>query len=149
MKSHPVQPAGGTAHISPGLCRGPCHDSAVKHRGEQAVLRLGVPDRSCAGSCLSHFFPPKKIRLSFYAANSVRIGLLVLFVLVLLGYGIYIYDYSNPFEILHWPVGADFWTLYAWTVIMIVVVVSLFIYRPFCHIISPIGALTGSWSISR
>jgi len=84
----------------------------------------------------------KKRRIPFAAVNSVRIGLLVLFVPILLGYGIYIYGYFNPFEILHWPVGADFWTLYAWAVIMIVVVGSLFLYRPFCHIICPIGALT-------
>jgi len=84
----------------------------------------------------------KKLRIPFAAANSARIGLLVLFVPILLGYGIYIYGYFNPFEILHWPVGPDFWTLYAWAVILIVVVVSLFLYRPFCHIICPIGALT-------
>ena len=84
----------------------------------------------------------KKLRVPFVAANSVRIGLLVLFVPILLGFGMYIYGYFNPFEILHWPVGTDFWTLYAWAVILIVVVVALFLYRPFCHIICPIGALT-------
>jgi polyferredoxin len=84
----------------------------------------------------------KKIRIPFAAANSMRIGLLILFVPILLGFGMYSYGYFNPFEILHWPLGTDFWTLYAWAVILIVVVVSLFLYRPFCHIICPIGALT-------
>jgi len=84
----------------------------------------------------------KKLRIPFAAASSVRIGLLILFVPILLGFGMYIYGYFNPFEILHWPVGTDFWTLYAWAVIMLVVVLSLFLYRPFCHIICPIGALT-------
>ena len=84
----------------------------------------------------------RKRRLLFAVTNSVRIGLLALFVPVLLGLGMYIYGYFNPFEILHWPVGTDFWTLYAWAVIMLVVVLSLLLYRPFCHIVCPIGALT-------
>jgi polyferredoxin len=84
----------------------------------------------------------RKRRMLFAVANSVRIGLLVLFVPLLLGLGMYIYGYFNPFEILHWPLGTDFWTLYAWAVILIVVAVSLFLYRPFCLIICPIGALT-------
>jgi len=84
----------------------------------------------------------KKLRVPFVAANSVRIGLLILFVPILQGFGIYSYGYFNPFEILHWPLNTDFWTLYAWAVILIVVVAALFLYRPFCHIICPIGALT-------
>jgi polyferredoxin len=89
----------------------------------------------------------KKRRLLFAVANSVRIGLLILFVPVLLGFNLYLYGYFNPFEILHWPAGTDFWTLYNWAVIMLVVVLSLFLYRPFCHIVCPIGALT--WSLEK
>jgi len=89
----------------------------------------------------------KKRRLLFAVANSVRIGLLILFVPVLLGFGLYLYGYFNPFEILHWPAGTDFWTLYTWAVIMLVVVLSLFLYRPFCHIVCPIGALT--WFLEK
>jgi polyferredoxin len=90
---------------------------------------------------------PRKSRLLFAIANSVRIGLLVLFVPMLLMSGLYIYGYFNPFEILHWPVGSDFWTLYAWAVIMLVVVLSIFLFRPFCHIACPIGALT--WFLEK
>ena len=84
----------------------------------------------------------KKLRIPFTAANSVRIGLLILFVPLLSGFGMYIYGYFNPFEILHWPLGTDFWTLYAWAVIVLLAAASVFVYRPFCHIICPIGALT-------
>jgi polyferredoxin len=84
----------------------------------------------------------KKIRLPFAAANSARIGVLLLFVPLLTGSGVYIYGYFNPFEILHWPLGTDFWTLYTWAVISLLAAAAVFMYRPFCHVICPIGALT-------
>jgi polyferredoxin len=84
----------------------------------------------------------KKVRFPFYVVNSLRIGLLVLFIPLLIRFGVYVYGYFNPFEILHWPFDTDFWTLYAWAVTGIMIILSLFIYRPFCHIMCPIGALT-------
>jgi len=84
----------------------------------------------------------RKRRLLFVVANSVRIGLLILFVPVLLVFGLYIYGYFNPFEILHWPLGTDFWVLYNWAVIVLLAAAAVFVYRPFCHIICPIAALT-------
>jgi polyferredoxin len=83
----------------------------------------------------------KRFRLAFYAVNSVRFGLLLIFIPLLINAGVYIYGYVNPFEILHWPFDTDFWSLYAWTVTIIVILFSLAIYRPFCHSVCPIGAI--------
>jgi len=84
----------------------------------------------------------QKKRLSYFAVNTIRYGLLVFFVPALVHFGIYLYGYFNPFEILHWRVGTEFWILYTWIVIAITITVSLFTFRPFCHIVCPIGALT-------
>ena len=84
----------------------------------------------------------KRFRFAFYAVNSVRFGLLLIFIPLLINFGVYIYGYFNPFEILHWPFDTDFWALYAWAVIIIVILFSLISYRPFCHIVCPIGAVT-------
>ena len=84
----------------------------------------------------------KKVKLPFNVANSIRMGILVMFIPLLISFGVYVYGYFNPFEILHWPFDTDFWALYAWAVTGIMIIFSLFIYRPFCHIMCPIGALT-------
>jgi polyferredoxin len=84
----------------------------------------------------------KKVKLPFNVANSIRMGVLVMFIPLLISFGVYVYGYFNPFEILHWPFDTDFWALYAWAVTGIMIIFSLFIYRPFCHIMCPIGALT-------
>jgi polyferredoxin len=86
--------------------------------------------------------PLKKIKPPFAALNIFRAVLLIAFVPVLLFWGTSLYGYFNPFELLHWPLGTDFWTIYAWAVVAIMISASLFIYRPFCYSICPIGILT-------
>ncbi len=84
----------------------------------------------------------KKKRFSYPAANAIRFGFLALFAPAWAMFGIYVYGYFNPFEILHWPVGTEVWILYTWLVMAITLCFSLVSYRPFCHIMCPIGALT-------
>ena len=91
--------------------------------------------------------PLTKIKPPFAALNALRGVLLISYVPVLLFLGTPLYDYFNPFELLHWPVGTDFWVLYAWAVVAIVMAASLFIYRPFCYSICPIGILT--WLLEK
>lgn len=83
-----------------------------------------------------------KYKLSFVVVNMLRVILLILLVPILIRYGIYLYGYFNPFEIIHWPFATDFWVLYTWAVILITISASLFLFRPFCHCICSIGALT-------
>lgn len=104
-------------------------------------------------------------QFSFTAFNSVRMGLLAMFFITFFyvkesmdalggelghlelpiwkAYSAYnIYDPINYFEYLHWGVGTQ------WIIMMtILVIASLIIYRPFCYLICPIGAV--SWLLEK
>jgi len=98
---------------------------------------------------------------SFPAFNTVRFALLGLFIVtffyvkdmmaglaenpeayinppLLKAYSAYsVYEPVNFFELLHWNIDTTFIIM-----MIILVAVSLFLYRPFCYFICPIGALT-------
>jgi polyferredoxin len=111
-------------------------------------------------------FKPRWKNFNFTAFNSVRLVLLALFfisffwlkdMILYLGqeagadttnqlwtsFSAYsIYEPINFFELLHWQVST------LWIIMMIVLVVSsLMIYRPFCYSICPLGALT--WLLEK
>jgi ferredoxin-type protein NapH len=98
---------------------------------------------------------------SFSAFNALRFALLVLFIFtffyvkdmmaglaenpeayinppLLNAYSAYsVYDPINFFELLHWNIDITFIVM-----MIILLAVSLFLYRPFCYSICPVGALT-------
>ncbi|MBN1633158.1 MAG: 4Fe-4S binding protein [Ignavibacteria bacterium] len=85
----------------------------------------------------------KRKKLPFIISNSIRIGIAVLFFIVILATGKSIYEYINMFDLLHWEFSLpliDLIVLIAFLVIMLGL--SLFIYRPFCYLICPMGLLT-------
>ncbi len=78
-----------------------------------------------------------KIILSFRVTNPIRITIFLLFLALVFTSGTGIYDYFNPFHFLHWG-----FELYAIMVMLIVLTASLFIFRPFCYLICPVGLFT-------
>ncbi len=106
-------------------------------------------------------FKFKRKKFNFAAFNSVRMSLLVMFVLTMFAVrnqiidlatkfsldgttGVWaassafsIYDPLNFFELLHWSIDTTFLIM-----MPILLLVSLVYYRPFCYSICPIGAVT-------
>lgn len=78
-----------------------------------------------------------KIKLPFKLTNLIRISIFVIFVVIIFSTGIGIYDYFNPFEFLHWQ-----FELFASLFLSMTLIASLFIFRPFCYLICPLGMVT-------
>jgi polyferredoxin len=111
-------------------------------------------------------FKYKWKQFNFTAFNAVRFVLLIMFFLTFFAVksqildlgaeisadtaggmwtmysGYSLYDPINYFEFLHWQIDVRLIIMMA-----ILVVVSLFIYRPFCYGVCPIGALT--WLVEK
>ncbi len=89
---------------------------------------------------LIHRIPlPKRFKLEvpFRVANSIRIVIFALFILFVFTMGIEIYEYFNPFEVFHWDLEAA-----GLVILGAVMLVALFMWRPFCYIVCPLGLIT-------
>ncbi|TFH58007.1 MAG: 4Fe-4S binding protein, partial [Candidatus Zixiibacteriota bacterium] len=111
-------------------------------------------------------FKPRWKQFNFGMFNAVRFALLAMFFLtffdvksylayfaqdignvprdLLTAYSAYsVYDPINYFEQLHWGASDVRW----WVMMIILVIASLALYRPFCYSICPIGAI--SWLLEK
>jgi polyferredoxin len=112
-----------------------------------AVLSIAGNKLFCGWVCpigalqeLAHRVPlPSNLkkRLPFKVTNTIRVLLAVAFAPVVVFAGVSIYDYFNPFEMLHWHYYFDL--VY---IVGAVLIASFFIFRPFCYLICPLGLLT-------
>jgi Pyruvate/2-oxoacid:ferredoxin oxidoreductase delta subunit len=90
----------------------------------------------------------KQKKIPFYITNTIRGCLFLAVLLLLFGViggrkGLVIYHYLNPFNLfdLHFESSSILIT------VIIVLVASFFVYRPFCQLICPFGFI--SWLIER
>jgi polyferredoxin len=101
-----------------------------------------------------HFISKKKKkRLPFKVTNSIRSGLFFIsfIVLVLTSFNIF-FDFLNPFLPLQWKFSFESYLIFGWIVLIGLTVSSVFMYRPYCYLICPIGFITwlaGLFSILR
>lgn len=83
-----------------------------------------------------------RVKPPFKITNAIRVAFFAAFIVLIFSTGISIYDYFNPFEFLHW-------TFPPWgTAAMVtVLLVALFMFRPFCYWACPIGLFT--WAVEH
>jgi len=89
---------------------------------------------------LIHRIPlPKRLRarVPFRIANSIRVAVFAIFIVFAFAGGIEIYEYLNPFEALQWEFGAV-----GMAALGVVSVAALFLWRPFCYLLCPLGLMT-------
>lgn len=96
----------------------------------------------CPLGCLQEVFfnlskITKKIKFPFLIANAIRFSLLAIFLIFVFSFKVNIYNLFNPFELFHWHLNG-----YIIIVLSIVILASLFFYRPFCQFICPAGFIT-------
>jgi NapH/MauN family ferredoxin-type protein len=93
-----------------------------------------------------HLIPlPKrlKVKLPFRISNAIRLMLYVFFLVVIFTAGVSIYDYFNPFEFLFWkfqPLAVQ--VAIAILVFLVTLIAAVFIFRPFCYLVCPLGLIT-------
>lgn len=90
----------------------------------------------------------KKKKLPFWISNTVRIALFIVFLLLLFGVlgskkGYVIYHNMNPFNMFNFDISSMTMGIF----IIVYLVVSFFLYRPFCRFICPFGLI--SWVFER
>ena len=80
-----------------------------------------------------------KTKLSFKITNSIRASLFIISSIMVLTIGSNLFEYRilNPFELFEWEFG-----LILAFLIGVVLISSLFVYRPYCYLICPVGFLT-------
>ena len=85
----------------------------------------------------------KQYKVPFSISNSIRIGFFVLFTLVAFVWVFDIVEYIDPFKIFN-PKMVN---VAGWIFISIILVASLFVYRPWCHFFCPFGLF--GWLFER
>ncbi|UCF79806.1 MAG: 4Fe-4S binding protein [Candidatus Eiseniibacteriota bacterium] len=89
---------------------------------------------------LSHRIPLPgrlKAKLPFGPSNTIRALIFAVFIVTVFLTGLSVYDYFNPFEFLHWGFG-----LVATIALVAALATGVFVFRPFCYLICPVGLLT-------
>ena len=104
---------------------------------------------------ISHFSFRKiqKRRVPFRISMAVRTSIFILSIMLLFMAGINLYfDYLNPFAVLSLRFSLDSDFLISLAVFLLVFAASMFVYRPYCYFICPIGLITwiiGFFSVFR
>jgi len=78
-----------------------------------------------------------KPKLPFRATNVIRTVIFITFLAVVILAGFSIYDFANPFEMLHWS-----YELGALVALLVTLAAAIFMFRPFCYLVCPLGLLT-------
>ncbi|MBN2637665.1 MAG: 4Fe-4S binding protein [Bacteroidales bacterium] len=85
----------------------------------------------------------KQYKVPFAVSNSIRIGFFVLFTVIAFVWVFDIVEYIDPFKIFNPKVV----NVAGWIFIGLILIASLFVYRPWCHFFCPFGLF--GWLFER
>jgi polyferredoxin len=84
-----------------------------------------------------------KKKISFKTTNTIRLIGYAVFLIVAFAFGISTIMYINLFDLIHWDFDMDALNLASFILFLVVILgVALFVYRPFCYFICPMGIYT-------
>jgi len=84
-----------------------------------------------------------KKKISFKITNAFRLISYAIFLIVAFAFGISTIMYINLFDLIHWDFNMDALNLAGFILFLVVILgASLFVYRPFCYFICPMGIYT-------
>ena len=90
----------------------------------------------------------KKKKVSFLISNSVRISVAIIFFVFVFSTGITIFAYFSLFELFHWSFDLPLIYLVIFILSLVIILsTSLFMYRPFCYFVCPVGLI--SWLLEQ
>jgi len=90
----------------------------------------------------------KRYKIQFKVSNLVRACIFFLTIIIAFSSGVLIYEYFNLFELLHWNFNMPILDLIIFLLpIIIILLASIVLFRPFCYLICPVGFL--SWIIEQ
>ena len=91
---------------------------------------------------LVHKLPLPKVRVPFKISNTVRVLFFAAFVLVTVLLRLSLFEYVNAFHFFHWD-----WYWMSMLILGVVLLAALFIFRPFCYFLCPMGLF--SWLLEQ
>ena len=77
----------------------------------------------------------RQYKVPFAISNAIRIGFLVLFTIVAFVWTFDLVEYIDPFKLFHPQVVS----IVGWVFIAVILIASMFVYRPWCHFFCPFG----------
>ena len=85
----------------------------------------------------------KAKKVPFKITNTVRIILFVLFIAVAFLFSTSTYYYYNLFDLIHWEFSMQWIDFIEFMAFLVIILgISLFLFRPFCYFICPMGLYT-------
>ncbi len=89
------------------------------------------------------FFKKLKFTVPFKITNSIRIFLFILFLAIAFTAGTSAYFYYNLFDLIHWDFIMPWFDFFLFILFLVIILgASIFIFRPFCYFICPMGLYT-------
>ncbi len=85
----------------------------------------------------------KRKKIPFKVSNTIRITIVIIFLIVAFAFGTSVYYYINLFDLIHWEFDMPLLELVEFIVFtLLMLFLAMIFFRPFCYLICPMGLFT-------